>query len=79
MNWQEVCHWLAQAAVNIAEGKHNAFEPNSKVHRALNAFCEYVTRGQVTFKPTRRKLDVKTLAKALRDSFEVDQWVAELI
>ena len=50
MSWDEVCHWIAQGAVNIAEG-HTTIETGSRVHNAMNAFCEYVQKGCVTFNP----------------------------
>lgn len=46
MNWEEVCHWIAQGAVNIAEG-HTTIEADSRVHVAMKAFCEMVTQGYV--------------------------------
>jgi len=44
MEWEDVCHWIAQGAVNIAEGE-NTIEANSKIHRAMAAFCTYVAEG----------------------------------
>lgn len=46
MSWDDVCHWIAQGAVNISEG-HLTIEAGSRVHRAMEAFCEYVTTGRV--------------------------------
>lgn len=47
MSWEDVCHWIAQGAINIAEG-HTTIEAGSRVHTAMNAFCEYVQKGRVT-------------------------------
>ena len=43
MSWEDVVHYIAQGAVNISEG-HTVIEPNSRVHRAMIAFCEYESR-----------------------------------
>jgi hypothetical protein len=50
MSWEDVLHFIAQGAVNIAEG-HTTIEAGSRVHNAMNAFCEYVQKGCVTFNP----------------------------
>ena len=50
MSWEDVLHFIAQGAVNIAEG-HNVIEVDSPVFKAMNAFCEYVQKGCVTFNP----------------------------
>jgi len=55
MSWEDVCHWIAQGAVNISEGKYNTFEAGSRVHTAMNAFCEYVNKGCVTFDPIGKR------------------------
>lgn len=58
MSWEDVCHFLAQACINLDYAQHKTgdeklalmtIEPNSKVHRALAAFCEYVTDGLVDY------------------------------
>jgi hypothetical protein len=50
MSWEDILHFIAQGAVNIAEG-HTTIEAGSRVHIAMNAFCEYVQKGCVTFNP----------------------------
>lgn len=51
MSWEDVCHFIAQGAINVSEG-HTVIEAGSPVHRAMLAFCEYVTKGCVEFEPT---------------------------
>ena len=46
MSFDEVMSWIAQGAVNIAEG-HGTIEAGSPVHRAMLALCEYVNAGRV--------------------------------
>lgn len=46
MSWEEVCHFIAQGAINIEYG-HTTIEVNSPVHKAMLAFCEYVNQGRI--------------------------------
>jgi hypothetical protein len=48
MSWEDVLHFIAQGSVNIAEG-HTTIEAGSPVHKAMEALCEYVMKGCVTF------------------------------
>ncbi len=51
MSWEEVCHWIAQGAVNISSGITN-IEAGSPVHKAMVAFCEYASSGLVKYSPS---------------------------
>jgi hypothetical protein len=56
MSWEDVLHFIAQGSVNIAEG-HTTIEAGSPVHKAMEAFCEYVMKGCVAFNPQSGFLD----------------------
>lgn len=45
--WTNMAASLAQAAVNITEGKYNTFEPGSRVARALEEFCRAANEGEI--------------------------------
>jgi hypothetical protein len=65
MPWPEVCHYIAQGAVNVTEG-YTVIEAGSRVHEAMVDFCEHVVRGTI---PVRRpeagqgRLNVKAVRK----------------
>lgn len=42
MSWEEVCHFIAQGAINIDSGL-TTIEKNSQVHKAMHAFCDFMT------------------------------------
>jgi hypothetical protein len=48
MDWETVCHYIAQGVINIEEG-YTTIEPGSKVYKAMVAFCEYANKGCIQF------------------------------
>jgi hypothetical protein len=58
MSWEEVCHFIAQGAINIEYG-HTTIEVNSPVHKAMLAFCEYANKGRVRLASSSTKRKAK--------------------
>ncbi len=56
MSWEDVCHFIAQAAVNIFSGE-TTIEPGSKIHQAMEAFCVYVPKLKYVSSNFARDLD----------------------
>lgn len=46
MEWQDVCHFIAQGAINIADGM-TTIEAGSSIHRAMEAFCAHMRKAIV--------------------------------
>ncbi len=44
MEWGDVKFFIAQCAINIAEGITEV-QPNSAAHKAMVAFCDYANEG----------------------------------
>ncbi len=47
MSWEDTVHFIAQGAINISEGMQT-IEPGSKIHRAMESFCDYMCKALVT-------------------------------
>lgn len=46
MSWEDVCHFIAQGAVNIEAGE-NVIQAGSLVHQAMTDFCYYASTERV--------------------------------
>ena len=52
--FDNLMHWIAQAAINISEGKSNAFAAGCPAHNAMVALIDAVARGEVALVPAVR-------------------------
>lgn len=55
----DVIHFIAQGAVNIAEGI-TTIEPGSRIHRAMEDFCFYVANGGIPGQTSAKPIAVYT-------------------
>jgi hypothetical protein len=46
MSWDDVCHYIAQGAINIDCG-HAKIQQGSAIHRAMTELCELLSEGKV--------------------------------
>ncbi len=50
MTWEDVCHFIAQGVINIDCGT-TEIQKDSRIHKAMAAFCEYMTEYDVQLRP----------------------------